>query len=73
MKKILALICLIFIPSISFACLNGMTKILKNGVFVYEDDEGIVPHGHRFSIDNFEKVINRTLPDEKKAESQKRI
>lgn len=57
MKKILLSFCLLIVPFFSFGCLNGITKILKNGVFVYEDHRGIVPHGHHFSIDNFESVI----------------
>ncbi|HEY3403838.1 MAG TPA: tetratricopeptide repeat protein [Ohtaekwangia sp.] len=34
---------------ISYGCLNGETLILKNGLFVYEDFEGMIPFGHRFS------------------------
>jgi len=42
----------------TFACLNGETKTLKNGVMVYVDFQGLVPHGHRFSIENFPKLIS---------------
>ncbi|WP_278034215.1 tetratricopeptide repeat protein [Flavobacterium nitratireducens] len=41
----------------SFACLNGETKELKNGILVYEDYSGIVPYGHNFYVDNFQKLI----------------
>lgn len=43
----------------AFACLNGETKILKNGAFIYEDYQGIVPHGHNFYVDNFPKLIKQ--------------
>ncbi len=39
-----------------FACINGETKILKNGVFIYEDHEGTIPYGHQFNRLNFENV-----------------
>jgi len=57
MKKILFSFCLLIVPIFSFGCLNGITKILKNGVLVYEDHRGIVPHGHHFYVDNYESVI----------------
>ncbi len=41
----------------SFACLNGETKKLKNGAFIYEDHDGVIPYGHDFYIDNFPKLI----------------
>ncbi len=56
MKKILLL--LFLASNYSFACLNGETKELKNGVFVYEDHQGSCPYGHDFYIDNFPKLIN---------------
>lgn len=40
----------------SFACLNGETKELKNGAFIYEDYRGIVPRGHEFYVKNFKKL-----------------
>jgi tetratricopeptide (TPR) repeat protein len=32
----------------AFGCLNGESKVLKNGAFLYEDHEGNVPYGHKF-------------------------
>lgn len=43
----------------AFACLNGETKILKNGAFIYEDYQGIVPNGHNFNVDNFPRLIKQ--------------
>ena len=41
----------------SFACLNGETKILKNGFYLYEDHDSFdIPRGHNFGIIDFEKV-----------------
>lgn len=56
MKKPLLLL-LFIISNFSFACLNGETKVLKNGVFVYEDHQGSCPYGHKFYIENFPKLI----------------
>lgn len=55
MKKILIFLLLIIITlNKSFACLNGETKRLKDGTFLYEDHDGYVPYGHNFSNeDNF--------------------
>ncbi|RZL03210.1 MAG: tetratricopeptide repeat protein, partial [Pedobacter sp.] len=40
------------------ACLNGETKSLKDGTFLYSDDFGKVPHGHTFnSAEEFEKAV----------------
>lgn len=41
-------IVLVLISFKTFACLNGETKELKNGVMVYMDYRGVVPHGHNF-------------------------
>jgi tetratricopeptide (TPR) repeat protein len=57
MKKELILIFLLLTSFSSIACLNGESKVLKNGVFVYEDYEGIVPHGHTFYLENLPKLI----------------
>ena len=58
MKKYNWLLLLVVLFSVNtFACLNGETKILKNGEFIYEDYQGIYPHGHTFYIDNFPKLI----------------
>jgi len=44
---ILALFAFVFsLPS--KACLNGETKVLKNGMFIYEDHDSMVPYGHEF-------------------------
>jgi tetratricopeptide (TPR) repeat protein len=55
--KVLAVV-LFLISFKTFACLNGETKTLKNGVMVYVDFRGLVPHGHRFYIENFTKLIS---------------
>lgn len=52
------IIVLVLLSFKGFACLNGETKQLKNGVLVYVDYQGLVPHGHRFYIDNFPKLIS---------------
>ncbi len=57
MKKELLLILLFLISFRSVACLNGETKVLKNGAFIYEDYQGIVPRGHDFYVDNFPKLL----------------
>ncbi|MCD0468186.1 M48 family metallopeptidase [Flavobacterium sp. JAS] len=41
----------------TFACLNGDTKVLKNGVEVYYDEFERIPEGHRFIVENFPKLI----------------
>jgi tetratricopeptide (TPR) repeat protein len=33
----------------TFACLNGASVVLKNGTFLYEDEEGHIPYGHLFN------------------------
>lgn len=43
----------------TFACLNGASKILKNGTVLYEDSEGSVPFGHDFYKDNFESGLRK--------------
>lgn len=51
---------LVFLALISFkafACLNGETKILKNGAYAYEDYDGINPQGHNFFEGDFPKLI----------------
>ncbi len=45
MKFLLSII-ILFIYSSSFGCLNGETKFLNNGFWVYEDFDGRVPRGH---------------------------
>lgn len=59
MNKFKVLFAVLFLISFkTFACLNGETKTLKNGVMVYVDFQGLVPHGHRFYIENFTKLIS---------------
>ena len=58
MRKFIIIFSLVtFSPNLSFGCLNGETKVLKNGFTVYEDYEGVIPNGHQFYIENFEKII----------------
>jgi tetratricopeptide (TPR) repeat protein len=44
--------CVLLLCSLGgYACLNGETRQLKDGYYLYEDFEGaIVPHGHRFFL-----------------------
>lgn len=54
-KKFLILFSLLISSlSIAYGCLNGESKSLKSGVFVYEDFEGNVPYGHDFFTDEDE-------------------
>lgn len=55
-NQFLFIILFLLIPVYSFACLNGETKELKNGAFIYEDYRGIVPRGHEFYVKNFKKL-----------------
>lgn len=59
MKKIVTLF--IFLLSLKFngvACLNGDSKILKNGAILYMDYKKSVPHGHYFYInEEFKSTI----------------
>ncbi len=58
MKRILitTILTLLFFSK-TFACLNGDSKILKDGTFLYEDFEGNVPYGHSFNKESFESGI----------------
>ncbi|MRX66527.1 hypothetical protein SAMN06265349_102431 [Flavobacterium resistens] len=51
------LIVLVLISFKSFACLNGETKILKNGAYAYQDYDGINPKGHFFFEGDFPRLI----------------
>lgn len=62
----LSLFLLLLSISKSFACLNGETKILKNGILVYEDYEGLVPYGHHFYKEKYQLIINELLNTYKK-------
>jgi tetratricopeptide (TPR) repeat protein len=50
-------IALVLISFKAFACLNGETKILKNGAYAYEDYDGINPQGHNFFEGDFPRLI----------------
>ncbi|WP_433834865.1 tetratricopeptide repeat protein [Flavobacterium anhuiense] len=51
------LVVLALISFKAFACLNGETKILKNGAYAYEDYDGINPQGHNFFEGDFPRLI----------------
>ena len=60
MKKTIALFT--FFLSLTFngiACLNGDSKILKNGSFLYEDSKVKIPYGHSFFFfsDNYKSTF----------------
>jgi tetratricopeptide (TPR) repeat protein len=58
MKRILLIWTIItFTFSNSFACLNGASKILKNGEILYADHDSNVPWGHDFNIERTRVVI----------------
>lgn len=61
MKKTLITIFLICLHlNEAFACLNGETKVLKNGLYVYADSEYNVPYGHFFgSPDSFQDGLKQ--------------
>lgn len=42
----------------TYACLNGESKLLKNGFYLYEDYTGRVPYGHSFNLFNIDKAQN---------------
>nr|WP_314492419.1 tetratricopeptide repeat protein [uncultured Chryseobacterium sp.] len=48
MKNILSLVLALFLSVRLYACLNGETLKLANGIILYEDYEGYVPYGHSF-------------------------
>ncbi|OIV42787.1 tetratricopeptide repeat protein [Flavobacterium johnsoniae] len=50
-------IALVLISFKTFACLNGESKILKNGAYAYQDYDGFVPVGHHFFSGDFPKLI----------------
>lgn len=56
MKKVLVVLLFLFSLK-SVACLNGETKVLTNGLTLYEDYEGVIPRGHDFFTIEFEKVF----------------
>lgn len=56
---ILFLFLTVFLFKNSFSCLNGETKVLKDGTFLYEDFEGNVPQGHFFYKEELEIGVKR--------------
>lgn len=50
---------LVLISCKGFACLNGETKILKNGAYAYLDYRGLVPRGHNFFILEYPEIIKQ--------------
>ena len=60
MKQILitTILTLLFFGK-TLACLNGDSKVLKDGTFLYEDREGSVPYGHDFYKEAFENGIKQ--------------
>lgn len=50
-------IALVLISFKTFACLNGETRILKNGAYAYIDYRGLVPRGHHFFKGDFPRII----------------
>lgn len=60
MRKVFFLAAVLtFIFGNAVACLNGESKTLKDGTFLYEDFEGSVPFGHEFNLEEFEKGIRQ--------------
>lgn len=58
MKKIFLFIISVYFYNTSLACLNGESKILKEGTFLYEDYKGNIPRGHVFiNQDGYKKAI----------------
>ncbi|MEO5776932.1 MAG: tetratricopeptide repeat protein [Flavobacterium sp.] len=59
MKSIHLIVLMVFTISFnSYACLNGETKLLKNGTYIYEDDDDFFPDGHRFYVDNYPNLLS---------------
>jgi hypothetical protein len=57
MKKFkLILLLLLLSNSNSFACLNGESKLLKNGSYLYMDPNIGLPFGHNFFDYQFERT-----------------
>lgn len=60
MKRILLVgILTLFFFNKTFACLNGESKILKDGTYLFQDGEGNVPYGHNFFTGGFENGIKQ--------------
>lgn len=61
MKYLKSLFVLISITASTFslACLNGESKILSTGSYIYEDREGNIPHGHTFYTENLDNDLKK--------------
>jgi tetratricopeptide (TPR) repeat protein len=60
MKQILITIILtLLFFNKTFACLNGESRVLKDGTFLFEDRQGSVPYGHDFHTDGFTDGIKQ--------------
>lgn len=59
MKRFLILASALFLFNHVFACLNGESKMLKDGTYLYQDSEGSVPYGHSFFNVDFDEGIKR--------------
>ncbi len=70
MKKLLLLFILLSCTK-TFACLNGETRKLEDGTFLYEDYDGFVPQGHFFQ--NTEKLEKTLISLEKYYKSTKNL
>ncbi|MFC4816925.1 MULTISPECIES: tetratricopeptide repeat protein [unclassified Flavobacterium] len=58
MKTLKSLLILLLIVSFkSFACLNGESKILKSGHYLYEDYSNVLPFGHEFYENEFDEMV----------------
>lgn len=57
MKKLMIILLLFLISNFnSFACLNGESKKLKNGDYLYMDHDNRLPFGHNFFDGQFEEI-----------------
>ncbi len=61
MKYLKSLFVLISITASTFslACLNGESKILSTGSYIYEDREGNIPHGYTFYTENLDNDLKK--------------
>ena len=61
MKKITTILFLatFFMANTAFACINGVTLALKNGMQVYDDHHEMIPYGHSFI--NNTKALNKNI------------
>lgn len=59
MQRLFAFLLILFLSRQTFACLNGESKMLKDGTVLFEDIEGNVPYGHVFFKEDFEKRVKQ--------------